>query len=244
MTGISTEQAHDISSSDELELKELLDRVLAASTTQPLREDLARLLPVVEEAVVKSVNAAQKRLTHHVTANGDQLRERLEAELDALRRRLAENIDLSGHLLHDKLLEESANVRAEVLGLHNLMTANVESLSARLNAQEASIQEHLKTELTSALRLTSKELLNSLGHLQTLSTQAFSEIQTQQLQIAQQSLRSQEDRRASDDRFLREIQGLEKRVSQGQRSSKTLLWVMLLAVAAHGLGWAFISFGS
>jgi hypothetical protein len=243
MTAISTEQAHDISSNDEQELKELLDRVLAASTTQPLREDLAKLLPEVEEVVAQSVNAAQKRLTHHVTANGDQLRERLEAELDALRRRLAENIDHSGQLLHDKLQEEFANVRAEVLKLHDLIAINGEALSARLNVQEASIQEHLKTELTSALQSTSEKLLNLLGQQQTLSAQAFSEVQAQQIQASQQSLRWQEDRRARDDRFLLELQGLEKRVSQGQRSSKTLLWVMLVAVAAHGLGWAFISFG-
>ena len=54
-------------SPEEQELKELLDRVLVASTTQPLRDDLSRALAQVQVGVETAIEAVQKRLTHQMT---------------------------------------------------------------------------------------------------------------------------------------------------------------------------------
>ena len=45
-------------SAEELDLKALLDRVLSASTVQPLRDDLARALPEIQAGLEKSIGAA------------------------------------------------------------------------------------------------------------------------------------------------------------------------------------------
>jgi hypothetical protein len=229
--------------SEEQELKELLDRVLASSTTQPLREDLAKLLPEVEELVAQSVGTAQKRLTHHVTGATEQLRERVEAEFDAIRRRLTESIEESGQDLHALQTQEFANTKEALSQLDRTTSSNLETLKSRLDALEVSSNERLKTELTVALQSTSQQLLNYLEQSHSGITESVKEIKSQQVQTAQQSLRWQEDNRANDERFEREQRELGEQLLKTQSASQMLLWFTLLAVASNGLAWAYFYFG-
>ncbi len=228
---------------EEQELKELLDRVLAASTTQPLREDLAKLLPEVEELVAQSVGTAQKRLTHHVTATTEQLRERVEAEFDALRRRLTERIEESGQDLHALQTQEFAKIKEALSQLDEATSSNLETLKSRLDTLEASGNEHLKAELAIALQSTSQHLLNYLDQSHSDIKESLKAIQSQQVQAAQQSLRWQEDNRAKDERLEREQRELGQQLLKTESASQKLLWFTLLAVTANGLAWAFFYFG-
>jgi len=113
-------------SAEELDLKALLDRVLSASTVQPLRDDLARALPEVQAGLEKSIGAAQKRLLLQTVGVKDQLREVFESELDAVkhsfREQLAQlSIETGGKLTQEArktrvLLEMSSESSAAMLG--------------------------------------------------------------------------------------------------------------------------------
>jgi hypothetical protein len=229
--------------SEEQELKELLDRVLAASTTQPLREDLAKLLPEVEELVAQSVGTAQKRLTHNITTASEGLRERVEAEFDALRRRLTERIEESGQDLHELQTREFASTKEALSQLDKDNSSNLENLKSRLDALEVSSKEHLKAELTVALQSASQQLVNHLEQSHSDIKESLKAIQSQQVQAAQQSLRWQEDNRAKDERFEREQRELAQQLLKMESASQKLLWFTLLAVAANGLAWAYFFFG-
>lgn len=232
------EQHPNVPQGDELELKELLDRVLAASMTQPLREDLARLLPDVQEIVSQSVASAQKRLTFHVTATGDQLRERLEAECDALRRRVAEHVEESGHELQAGVQREFANVLAKVNQLDDSGASTFQALSARIDV----LQETSKVELTLALRELSEHLLTAFAQQHSRSQESLSDIQLKQLLAVQQSLRWHEENLAREERQRLELREFEERVSKHQMSSQRLLRVILLAVVVQWLALALLYF--
>lgn len=228
---------------EEQELKELLDRVLAASTTQPLREDLAKLLPEVEALVAQSVGTVQKRLSHNISTSTEGLRERVEAEFDALRRRLTERIEECGQDLRALQTQEFANAKEALSQLDKASSSNLETLKSRLDALEASSKQHLKAELTVALQSASQQLLNHLQQSHLDIKESLKAIQSQQVQATQQSLRWQEDNRAKDDRLEREQLELGEQLLRTQSASQTLLWVTLLAVAANGLAWAYFYFG-
>jgi hypothetical protein len=228
---------------EEQELKELLDRVLAASTVQPLREDLGRLLPEVEDLVAKNVSAAQKRITHHVTLTTDQLRERVEAELDALKRRLTERIEDTGLGLHNQQLQEFSSIKDSLVQLDAAVAKNSESLNSRIDALEVSSQERFRSELMSALQSTSQELISSIEQFVSNNKESFEAIQSQQLHAIQQSLRWQEDSRTRDDRFELELREIKVQLQKKQVISQALRWATFVAVVAHGLTWAFFFFG-
>jgi hypothetical protein len=113
-------------SAEELDLKALLDRVLSASTVQPLRDDLARALPEIQAGLERSIGAAQKRLLLQTVSVKDQLREVFESELDAVkhsfREQLAQlSIETGGKLTQEArktrvLLEMSGESSAAMLG--------------------------------------------------------------------------------------------------------------------------------
>jgi hypothetical protein len=113
-------------SAEELDLKALLDRVLSASTVQPLRDDLARALPEIQAGLEKSIGAAQKRLLLQTVSAKDQLREVFESELEAIkhsfREQLAQlSVETGGKVTQEArktrvLLEMSGESSAALLG--------------------------------------------------------------------------------------------------------------------------------
>lgn len=221
MTEMNPAQSIDNLSPDEQELKSLLDKVLVASTMQPLREDLSKAMPAIEEAVTQSVASAQKRLIHHVSSSQDQLAERLEAEMEALRRRLSDEVEDAA----EKLSQGFAQARSEITQSEASNKSSFETLSSTLERLELSNKEYLRQEISSSLQLASKK------------------IQEEQQKVTQLALRWQEDNEARSNAQMLELKALREQVGKSNRASRALQWSLFVLMLVYVLTWAFTTFG-
>ena len=98
-------------SADELDLKALLDKVLIASTVQPLRDDLARVVPEIQAAIEQAIGSAQKRLAQQTVSVKDQLREIFESELDAVKHSFLEQLSQFSVETGGKVTQEARKTR-------------------------------------------------------------------------------------------------------------------------------------
>ena len=121
-------------SAEELDLKALLDRVLSASTVQPLRDDLARALPELQAGLENSIGAAQKRLIQQTVSAKDQLREVFESELEAIKHSFREQLAQLSIETGGKVTQEARKTRV-------LLEMSGESSAALL----ASVSERMKS---------------------------------------------------------------------------------------------------
>lgn len=158
---IVTEQATSMPlSPEEQELKELLDRVLVASTTQPLRDDLSRALAQVQVGVETAIVAVQKRLTHQMTLTQEQGKELLEAELANLKRRSEDDLEQAVGEIASKVAKESATLS---------------QAQARTESAVEEMGESLRREVRESLQRHGDLMALTLGELdaqvKTLATQ-------------------------------------------------------------------------
>lgn len=144
-------------SPEEQELKELLDRVLVASTTQPLRDDLSRALAQVQSAVESSIMEVHKRLTHQITVTQEQVKDLLEGEFVNLKRRSEDDLEQAVGEIASKTAQESAN--------------NREALSQAQDKTESALRE-----MGESLR---REVKGDFEHHSGLIVQTLSEINMQ-----------------------------------------------------------------
>ena len=98
-------------SAEELDLKALLDKVLIASTVQPLRDDLARVMPEIQAGIEQSIGSAQKRLAQQTVSVKDQLREIIESELDAIKHSFREQLAQLSVETGGKVTQEARKTR-------------------------------------------------------------------------------------------------------------------------------------
>ena len=98
-------------SAEELDLKALLDKVLIASTVQPLRDDLARVMPEIQAGIEQSIGSAQKRLAQQTVSVRDQLREIIESELDAIKHSFREQLAQLSVETGGKVTQEARKTR-------------------------------------------------------------------------------------------------------------------------------------
>lgn len=171
MNNEKEEGAAMVLSPEEQELKELLDRVLVASTTQPLRDDLSRALAQVQSAVEFSIMAVHKRLTNQIIDTQEQGKDLLEGEFVNLKRRSEDDLEQAVGEIASKVAQEAAK--------------NREALSQAQDKTESALRE--MGEMGESLR---REVKGGFEHHSGLMVQTLSELNTQVKTLATQQAAS------------------------------------------------------
>ena len=124
-------------SEEEQELKTLLDRVMAGSTMQPLRDDLARSLPGIQSSLDESISilAAQKRLTQQAANSLDELKDFFESEFDAINRRFSDELILVSDKTTDKVIQECRKMRELLEISEGNTSATLRNVSEHMTAE-------------------------------------------------------------------------------------------------------------
>lgn len=204
-------------SKEEQELKDLLDRVLVASTTQPLRDDLSRALPEVQDSVEAAINGAQKRLTYHITVAQEQTREQVDTALENIRYRLSDALDQVVADVNSRLTQDAGKTREALMHAH-----------AQTEAAAQTGIDTLGHEIELKLNRHQAELALALSTLQDETQRCVAERTSQTEQLT----------RAIED-VSEYVKSLTHQAAASTKRAALLQWVVLTMVAIQLIGWLY-----
>lgn len=239
MTSIESPLTTEDLSSDEHQLKLLLDRVLVSSTTQPLRDDLHKAIPQILEAVQTSASTGQKRVMQHVSSIQAENLQRIEAELDALLRRMRESVEDETEEVSSALTKGVDQLQTALTRFASNQNIALEVAAGRLEEVFNERTDKATSALVHAIGAVSTQIRNDSReqHLQ-LSGRVL-ELEEQLLKMSQQVLRHHEESLARNSSVSQMIDSVQTRVTSDNQTSHRLT-IVVIALAAVQIACVFL----
>jgi hypothetical protein len=235
MTSIESALTTEGLSSDEHQLKLLLDKVLVSSTTQPLRDDLGRAVPQILEAIQSSASTSQKRLMHYISSSQVEIIGKTEAELDTLLRRIRESIEDGTDEVLKKLDFESTKMSKVLAEISAAQQLSFDAITERLECAAKENSEKLSMSLASTIDAVRIDISIAIqdGNRQIYTT--AQELHSKLLTMNQQNLRWHEEIQANNQAQNRMFESLQVQVQADNRISRRFkIWLIVLAITQIG----------